>query len=183
MKTQKNTITLSTVELIEVLRNLEVKGGTLTNIVMETTPRMKKTGNPWFNKLVKRSSCNYLMGNDYEDRVHTNEIKEGMEPNFVVEKPKGKTKVEGSQILYTDDKTRSKFYVMVERFDEIKPNITFSNVETNEVVDKGLFDEFLYKSYPSQKQTQERKVMVITPLVSNIKEMSVNGVKYIVENE
>jgi hypothetical protein len=34
------------------------------------------------------------------------------------------------------------------------------------------------KVYESQKQEQERKVMVITPKIENIKEISLNGTKY-----
>jgi hypothetical protein len=34
------------------------------------------------------------------------------------------------------------------------------------------------KVYESQKQEQERKVMVITPKLENIREISLNGVHY-----
>ena len=177
----KNTVTVTTNELVTVLKNTEIKGGSFCHITMVTEPKMNKRGNPYFGLVLKNSSCNYLLGVDYESRVQKNESKEGLEEGFVVEPPKGKVHV--NNILLKDEKTGTKFYLMVERFNEVKPTVSFTHKETGEMIDKSLFEDFLPKYYPSTKQVQERKVMVITPLVENIKEMSFNGNKYIVCND
>lgn len=172
MKTQ---MTIGQQELITLLSTIEKP--TFTNIVMETKVRMNKTNNPYYDKVVKRSKCNYSLGVNYENRVNNNEKKEGLEGNFETEKPSGKTHI--SKCLLIDDKTQSVHYVMLERFDEIKPTNEYI-FEGNEI-EKQLFEGYMTKVYESQKQEQERKVMVITPKLENIKEISLNGIHYTIE--
>lgn len=172
MKNQ--TLTIGQQELITLLSTIEKP--TFTNVVMETKVRMNKTNNPYYDKVVKRSKCNYSLGVNYENRVNNNEKKEGLEGNFETEKPSGKTHV--SKCLLIDDKTQSTYYVMLERFDEIKPTNEYI-FEGNEI-EKQLFEGYMTKVYESQKQEQERKVMVITPKLENIKEISLNGTHYVI---
>jgi hypothetical protein len=170
----KVTENITRQELITLLS--EIDKPTFTNVVMETMVRMNKTNNPYYNKVVKRSKCNYSLGVNYENRVINNYTKEGIESTFETEKPSGKTHI--SKCLLVSDKDNSVHYVMLERFDEIKPTNEFI-FEGNEI-DKQLFQDFMVKYTESQKQEQDRKVMVITPKIENIKEMSINGTKYII---
>jgi hypothetical protein len=163
-------------ELITLLS--EVNKPTFTNVVMETKVRMNKTNNPYYDKVIKRSKCNYSLGVNYEKRVGTNYEKEGLENTFEVEKPSGKTHI--SKCLLVDDKTQSVHYVMLERFDEIKPQNEFI-FEGNEI-DKIIFESYMVKVSESQKQEQDKKVMVITPKIENIKEISLQGTKYILQD-
>jgi hypothetical protein len=172
----KVTENITRQELITLLS--EIDKPTFTNVVMETMVRMNKTNNPYYNKVVKRSKCNYSLGIDYGKRVNNNYTKEGIENTFESEKPSGKHHIGNSKCLLIDDKTESVHYVMLERFDEIKPTNEFI-FEGNEI-DKQLFQDFMVKYTESQKQEQDRKVMVITPKIENIKEMSINGTKYII---
>ena len=169
MKTQ---MTITQQELITLLSSIEKP--TFTNIVMETKVRMNKTNNPYYDKVIKRSKCNYSLGVNYENRVINNEKKEGLEGNFETEKPSGKTHI--SKCLLVDDKTQSVHYVMLERFDEIKPTNEYI-CEGNQI-EKVLFESYMTKVYESTKQEQERKVMVITPKLENIREISLNGIHY-----
>jgi hypothetical protein len=172
---KKETKKINQQELITLLSTIEKP--TFTNIVMETKVRMNKTNNPYFEKVIKRSKCNYSLGVNYESRVNNNEVKEGLEGNFETEKPKGKTHI--SKCLLVNDTDNSTYYVMLERFDEIKPTNEYI-FEGNEI-DKQLFESYMTKVYESQKQEQERKVMVITPKIENIKEISLNGIHYIID--
>jgi hypothetical protein len=169
---KKETKKINQQELITLLSTIEKP--TFTNIVMETKVRMNKTNNPYYEKVIKRSKCNYSLGVNYESRVNNNEVKEGLEGNFETEKPKGKTHI--SKCLLVNDTDNSTYYVMLERFDEIKPTNEYI-FEGNEI-DKQLFESYMTKVYESQKQEQERKVMVITPKLENIREISLNGVHY-----
>jgi hypothetical protein len=170
----KVTENITRQELITLLS--EIDKPTFTNVVMETMVRMNKTNNPYYNKVVKRSKCNYSLGVNYENRVNNNYEKEGIESTFETEKPSGKTHI--SKCLLVSDKDNSVHYVMLERFDEIKPTNEFI-FEGNEI-DKQLFQDFMVKYTESVKQEQERKVSVITPKIENIKEISLNGMKYII---
>ena len=145
---------------------------------MSTEVRMNKTNNPFFGQVRKISNCNYLIGNDYESRVNSNEEKEGLEGDFVSLKPSGKSHV--SKCVLVDDKTGLTHYLMVERFDEIQPKVTYIQDGIGEIL-KEQFENFLVKTSDTSRQDQERKVMVITPKIENIREMSLNGVHYVVE--
>jgi len=159
-------------ELLNLLNGVEKS--TFVHLVTETKVRMNKTGNPYFDKVVKRSSSNFLMGNDYEDRVQTNEEKEGLEGNFEVEEMKGKRHI--SKVVCVDTKTETKHYLCVERFNEIKPKIEYS-FEGN-TIEKIMFENYLVKVSEIQKQQQVRKVRWLTYGIDSIKEISFNKEQY-----
>ena len=159
-------------ELLDILNSVEKS--TFINLVTETKVRMNKTGNPFFDKVTKKSKSNFLIGNDYGIRVTNNEKKEGIEGNFEVEEMKGKKHV--SKCVCIDTKTESVYYLMVERFDEIKPQVEYT-FEGNSI-EKTLFESYMVKVSESKKQVQEKKVSVLTFKISNIKEISINKEKY-----
>lgn len=177
MSTQnKPQVTINKVELLQLLMNIE--SSTFVNLVTETKVRMNKTNNPYFDKVIKRNKCTYLVGNDYETRVHVNEEKEGLEGDFKSEEMKGKKHI--SKCVCVDTKTESVHYLMVERFDEVKPQKTEYICEGSPI-EKQLFESYMTKVYESKKQEQDRKVMVITPKLDSIKEITLNGTHYIIE--
>ena len=154
----------------------QIEKPTFTNIVTETPLRMNKKGNPFFGKVTKRSSCNYSVGMVYENRVNNNEIKEGLEGDFKTESLKGKKHV--NKVVLIDKETESVHYIMVERFFEVKPQVSYT-FEGNSI-EKVMFQDFMIKYQENHKQQQERKVMVLTPKVENIKEFTLEGHYYVV---
>lgn len=179
----KQVVKINRTELINVLRN--VKLNTFIGLVTNTVPSMLKTGNPFYDKLTKTFSVRKLSNtsyrtSNYEQRVKNNMIKEGLEPEtFVVSKPSGKTHVENTECLLVSDKDPNVFYLMVERFGENKPTVEY--LHNGNPIDKMLLNDYLEKVYESTKQEQEKKVSVITPLVSNIVSLTMNGICYEVE--
>lgn len=165
---------ISREELVTLLS--QVEKSTFVNLVTETKVRMNKRNNPYFDKVVKRSKCNYLIGNEYESRVNKNYTKEELNPTFQSEECKVGNHI--SKCVLFNEKSNS-HYLMVERFDEIKPQVEYT-FEGNGI-DKQVFEGYMTKVYESQKQEQERKVMVITFKIDNIKEVSLEGNHYIVE--
>ena len=179
----EQVVKINRTELINVLRNIKLN--TFIGLVTNTEPSMLKTGNPFYDKQTKTfsvrkvSQTSYRTSN-YEQRVKNNMIKEGLNPEtFVVSKPSGKTHVEGSECLLVSDKNPNVFYLMVERFGENKPTVEY--LHNGNPIDKMLLNDYLEKSYESTKQEQDKKVSVITPLVSNIVKMTMDGVCYEVE--
>ena len=173
MKNQENQINRN--ELLTLLSNVEKS--TFVNLVTETKLRMNKRNNPYYDKVIKKSKCNFLIGNDYEIRVQGNESKEGLTPDFVSMENKVGNHV--SKCVLFNEKTQS-HYLMVERFDEIKPKVEYI-FEGNQI-DKMLFNDFMVKVSESSRQEQERKVMVLSYKLDSIKELSLNGQKYIVQD-
>lgn len=168
-------VQISKTELIGLLNGIEKS--TFVHLLTETKVRMNKTGNPYFDRIVKKSSCNYLMGNDYGKRVIVNGEKEGIpseENTFEVEEMKGKKHV--SKVVCIDTKTESVYYLMVERFDEISPKVEY--VCEGNPIEKQLFESYMVKVSESKKQPQERKVKVLTFKIDNIKEISFGKEKY-----
>lgn len=173
MKNQENKIDRN--ELLTLLSNVEKS--TFVNLVTETKLRMNKRNNPYYDKVIKKSKCNFLIGNDYETRVKGNESKEGLTPDFVSMENKVGNHI--SKCVLFNEKTQS-HYLMVERFDEIKPKVEYI-FEGNQI-DKMLFNDYMVKVSESSRQEQERKVMVLSYKLDSIKELSLNGQKYIVED-
>jgi hypothetical protein len=174
----KEIVNITRQELITLLMNFdETKHQPFVNVVMETPVRMIKTGNPYYERIFKKSSCNYKLNVDYGKRVNNNITKEGIEENFEVGEMKGKKHI--SKCVCVDTKTETTHYLMLERFDEINPQNEYL-MEGN-LIEKTLFEPFMTKVYENKSQPQERKVMVITPKIDNIKEMSFGGFKYIIE--
>jgi hypothetical protein len=108
--------------------------------------------------------------------VNNNEIKEGLEGDFKTESLKGKKHV--NKVVLIDKETESVHYVMVERFFEVKPQVSYT-FEGNSI-EKVMFQDFMIKYQENHKQQQDRKVMVLTPKVENIKEFTLEGNYYVV---
>jgi hypothetical protein len=161
-------------ELIELLNG--VQSSTFVHLVTETNVKMNKTNNPYFNKVTKKSSCNFLMGNDYEKRVNTNEIKEGLEGTFEVEEMKGKEHISKVVLRSTNIEKPIKYYLMVERFVEIKPKVEY--IFEGNTIEKMLFESYMSKVSESKKQQQERKVIVNTYGIDSIKQISFGKEQY-----
>jgi hypothetical protein len=106
--------------------------------------------------------------------VNVNRDKEGKETDFVSQTPKGKKHL--SPCVLTDEKTETKLYLFVERFDEIKPKVQF--FFNDEPIDKAMFQEFLPKQYESNTQDLDREVKPLTYLFDSIVAFSFRGRKY-----
>ena len=170
----KEIKTINETEMLSILMNVE--SSTFINIVSTTKVRMNKTNNPYFDKVFKVNKCNYLIGNYYEDRVIGNDKKEGGEGTFTSEENKVGEHI--SKCVLFNERLNT-YYLQVERFNEVKPNVTYI-FEGNEV-EKTLFESYLTKVSESSRQPQERKVLVQSFKLSSINEFSLGGVHYIVE--
>ena len=179
MNTQTTTtpsvIEIMNVDLIIMLN--KVMKSTFTHLLTETPVRMNKTGNPYFGRVTKVSSCNYLIGNEYETRVGVNYGKEGLDPNtFNVEENKVGQHV-SKVVLYNEKHNRH--YLQVERFDEIKPKVTY--LCDGKEIDIETIRPYMIVPKKSDKQEQERYVSFLSFNVENIKEITLNGTKYIIK--
>ncbi len=166
-------------ELLNVLMN--VTGTPFVHIVMETPVRMNKTNNPYYGRVTKRTTGNFYLGSEYEKRVNNNRKKEGLEPDFVTEKPKGKRHI--SPCVLIDDKTGTVHYVHMEWFEETPPQKIDFILDGNDPIEKQLFEDYMVKSYKPVKQGLERTVNVITPKLSNIRVLHIDGFQYEIPKE
>jgi hypothetical protein len=155
-----------------------INKSTFIHLLYECPLKLNKTGNPYVGT-TKVVSGNFLTGNDYEKRVITNGEKEGIESTFVAEKPKGKTHI--AKCVLQMDNDNSVKYLMYEYFKDTNVKVVEYRFNGG-TIEKQLFEAYMTKVVESNnKQPQEKKVFPRTITLSNIKEMTLNGVKYIVE--
>jgi len=168
---KKETKKITQQELLTLLMNVEKP--TFTNIVSEVFPKMNKTGNPYFGKVVKKSKGNYFIGGSYEDMVNNRMEKEGMEPTF--ESKECSVGEHISKCVQYNDNTK-KHYLQYFTFPTSKPSSTFE-FEGNEI-DKQLFESFMVKKSENSRQPQDNKHTPQSLTITNIKEISLSGVHY-----
>jgi len=171
---KKETKKITQQELLTLLMNVEKP--TFTNVVSEVIPKMNKTGNPYFGKVVKKSKGNYFIGGSYEDMVNVRMEKEGMEPTFESKECSVGTHI--SKCVQYNENTK-KHYLQYFTFETSKPKSTFE-FEGNEI-DKQLFESFMVKKSEKSRQPQDNKHQPQSLTISNIKEISLGGVHYEVE--
>lgn len=171
---EKQQLTISQTELLTLLMNVDKS--TFVNILSVTKVRMNKTGNPYYEKVFKLSKCNYLIGNTYQDRVQSNEVKEGGEGTF--ESLPSSVGTHTSKCVLFNEKLNT-HYLQFEYFDEIKPQVEY--VCDGNPIEKELFESYMGKKSETTRQPQDRIVKVQTFKIESIKEISLNGTKYTIE--
>ena len=138
-----------------------------------------KQVNPYYKKVMKLVSINVLLSN-YKKRVIVEGEKQGLDMSeFEVQKPKGKHHI--SYCVLENDENPNVKYVGFEPVDNFsKPKIEYY-FEGN-TIEKHLFDSWVNNTkYESNTQPQDKEVMWRTLDLSNLKEFTLNSVRYIVE--
>ena len=178
----KTTSNITKQELITLLTTIDKP--TFVNIVSTTNVKMNKEKtkegnkelNPYYNKVVKLRKGNFLIGSDYEKRVQNNDIKEGGEGNFQSKESSVGRHI-SKCVLFNE--RLNKYYLSHEKFPQVKPTNEF--IFEGNSIDKMIFDKWISDSNPYQNQPQEKKVEWTTLTIDNIKEISLEGTKYIIE--
>lgn len=160
MKNQKQTIDKST--LVEILS--QVERGEFVNIESITNVKMRKTGNPYYNEVVKRSSKNVRCLPDYEKRVQnkTGNPEFQSAPNWF----------EHISPCVVKHRNNDNTYFMYETFEG--QSVRNEYIHNGEVINKEVLTPYL----PTYN---EREVQVFTIKTDNIKKISYKGVRYEVE--
>jgi hypothetical protein len=171
----KNQVTkaITSSELIVILN--EVKKGTFANILIETNVRMNKKNNPYFGLITKKTEIKILLGSNYENRVNNNLDKENKETDFVAESCKVGGHV-SECVLYNEN--TNLFYLQYEYFKEIKPKVEY--YYNDNLIELEKFIDFVPEKKSANQKGLLKKVNSITVKIENIKEISLNKIKYIV---
>ena len=173
---KKQTFTITQLELIALLSG--VQKPTFTHIVSVTIPTMKKTDNPYFDKVTKVSKGNYFIGGNYEDMVNTRMVKEGLYPDFVGMECSVGQKVEGTKCLQFNEKL-NRYYLQYFIFPT--SNINSEYIFMGNPIEKVMLEDFLNKKSTTSRQPQENKHIPQSFKIDSIKEISLNGNHYIID--
>jgi hypothetical protein len=170
----KEIKTITEQELLTILMNVEKP--TFTSIVSTTSVKMKKTDNPYFDKIVKKSKGTYFIGGSYEDMVNTRCVKEGIEPNFESEECSVGQHV-SKCVQYNENHDRHYLQYFTFPTSKIKSEFYFEG----NTIEKTLFEQYMNKVSTTSRQPQENKHDVKSFKISSIDEITLNGTHYIVE--
>ena len=166
MKKQAQKINQS--ELINLLNKVE--NGQFINLFIITKVKMKKKGNPYLDQIFKVNCFNLMIGNSYETRVRTETEKAGLPMPEI-----GKNNV-GQHIskivLFNEEKNC--YYLQFELPKNYKSKAL--HFFQNTLITKDKFKEFL-----PAKKFDPNKPVFLTVKLENIKTISINKIKYIVE--
>jgi hypothetical protein len=155
MKNTKQQITLQ--ELERLTESFEK--GDFINLETFTKVKMRKTNNPFYDKVMKLSKKNVRLLPDYEKR------KQKTNPNFEV-KPNWFEHITDCVVKHRNNDNK---YLMIEGFENVHTNNTFFN-EGDEIPKEEI--ETYLPNY------QSRDVNVMTIKLDNIKKISYKGVRY-----
>jgi len=159
-------IELTTSELTTVLMGKEK--GTFCYLEYHTKVRMNKTGNPYYDQVIKITKGNILMGNDYQTRV----INETNDVNFTPEKCKVGEHI--SKCVLHNDNT-GKNYLQYEWFEKVLPKSEYKF--GGNPIEKGMFESFMSTYTPNKYGVNFQSVTI-----ENIKECHIDGNQYRVVN-
>ena len=160
---ETRNITVS--EMVEILK-LQ-KRGTFSNFIINTIPEMRKTDNPYFGQVIKVTEGNILLGGSYKTRV----VNETNDVDFVPEKNKVGGHIGDGQCILENTRL-GKFYLQYEWFEEVKPKSHY--LFNGNPIEKRMFESFMGTYVPNKYG-----VNILSVNVNNIKEISFNHVRYI----
>ena len=171
---EKSIIKVTENEMLQIL--LSVDKPTFTNIKSRTIPKMRKTNNPYFEKVFKVSQGNYFIGGSYEDMVNKRMEQEGIEPTF-----ESKECSVGSHVskCVQHNERLNRHYVQYFTFETSNIKSTFE-FEGNPI-EKQLFESYIGQKSETSRQPQEKKHDPKSLGLSSILEMSLNGNRYVIE--
>lgn len=162
-------------KIISAITDNANKGTTPISFEAETTPRMRKTGNPYFGKVKKVAVVGGLIGTDYQAGVNRQLSREGKDANFTAKPRKWGVR---------DSEHRFVIHHKGEVYLSVKPQQTnaktrFFNTETGEEIAKESLKPFLQESKkPNTQADLEKEIPERDYKMSSLKNISIGGKKF-----
>ena len=141
-------------------------------VVLNTTPTMRKTDNPFFGLVKKLTKYQVMINFIYENSVNNQLKRENANPEKFVagERPWGEHVTKA--IINKGDQ----LYLQLKH--ERTLHESFVNQSDSTFVDKSDLMPFLQISKPAANQGLEKSIRVISPKFENIVEIAMNGARY-----
>jgi hypothetical protein len=139
--------------------------------------------------LQKLTRVNITIGANYEGRINRDLVKQGEEANFTAQAMSGKVYVNNEGVLATDTKTGTKNYLVATVENHTKPDTIYfhegKKIAFEKAKELGLFmpSAFTPKTTSGRgNMSEEKDFHTISPNLDNIISLTLNKVKYIVED-
>lgn len=145
------------------------KGTSFITIVALTDPRMRKRGNPYIGRVLKRSTVNGAIGWIYQNSVNRERARENLEPDFEAFPRKWGQRIKGTP--FVEHKGKTYLELKVERA------ISTEYLLDGQVVDKSVIEEWLPKRKPEgERQEVDRPIILRDYDLANIKAITFDGI-------
>ena len=141
-----------------------------------TIPGMRKTNNPYFDKVYKDSTVNGEIHWNYSSAVNRQRIREELFPDFVAQPRKWGERLQDSPFVHY----KGKYYIELKgerRLTEI-----YRDILTGDEILKEILDPFLTKPFdPSEYQGVNKGIHLRDYTLTNIREIRIGGNLYKVD--
>jgi len=164
----KNIVNL----IIQLIVSLSNKGTTAISFESITEPKMNKTNNPFFGKVLKVSFVGGLIGYNYENCVNNQLEREGKETEFTSQPRTWGVRDETHPFLVHH---KGETYLSV-KIQQTNKKPIYINKESGEVIPTETLLPFLPKSTkPNTQKDLDKEVIVRDYKVSNLKKITIGG--------
>lgn len=174
--------------LSEFKKNIAFTGCAFGNIVYFVDESGAKTVNKQ-KVLQKLTRVNITIGANYEGRINRDLVKQGEEANFTAQSMSGKVYINDEGVIATDVKTGLKKYLVATVENKTTPDTIYFHEGKRITKDKAIELDLFMPSYFADKKTsgrgnmsEEKDFHTISPNLDNVISLTLNKVKYIVEN-
>lgn len=187
-KTQKITRTNLITLLSKFRENITNTGVAFGNVVYFVDESGSKTVNK-LKVLQKFVRVNITIGASYENRVNRDLVKQGEEANFTAQSMSGKEYINNEGVIAKDTKTGVKRYLIATVENKTKPDTVYFHEKKRISKEQAIEQNLFMPSYFTPKETSGRGYMseekdfhTISPNIDNIISLTLNKVKYIIED-
>lgn len=166
--------TISNAQLQAML--LAVKGARMATITMETEPAMRKTNNPYYGNVTKRTTMNITMNFSYENSVNNQRTKEGSDNTFQASPRKWGERIPGTCFV-----THKGFTYMEVKANGAPQSTEYFLTDNGQPIAKADLELYLQeKSSNAAHQGVEKEIILRDIKITNIREIKINGGHFIV---
>ena len=171
-------VVVSGINLFNIL--CQLKGANFITLVAETEPKMRKTGNPYANDIIKTAKINGQINFHYDKAVLNRLAKEGKDESSFRQGESWHQPVirpDGTLTPFCQHKTKGSYYLRFRLLGRI--DATFATKDGRPVNETEI-DAFLQKSDYSNQGCDD-PIIFLTYGLDSIKQMTINGVTYMVK--
>ncbi len=158
-------------ELIEVLK--EVKHAMPATFIAATSLDMPKTNNEYYGRIVKLQKSNVFIKFDYANAVNKQRLKEGKEADFVPKARPWGVRVGDSTLI----EHKGEYYLEA-RYLLNHPKIEYL-LDGKDPIDESKFSQYIKEVKTSTTQDLEKEIVIRTIKMVNIREITLNGTRYV----
>lgn len=164
-------INISQQELVQLLR--DVKGAKPATILAITIPAMRKTGNPYVDKVTKMQTSNVFINFNYANNVNTARFRNDEETGFVAKPRHWGQRIAGTPLV----EHKGNYYLECRFMKASTPIYMIDGQPTQ----KSVLEPWLQESTSNaehQGLTEETEIIVRDFKLINVKEIKLDKVHY-----